>query len=110
MPDMKTPTDEALDVVELHMGGLTPIEIARDYGVPRSTVYYYLDYYDLKPNRKRAPELTARKASRIETLLDEGDLSYRQIAEKVHCTPHQVRGVARKRGGTSANDEAIDNQ
>ena len=77
-------------LVDLNEKGYTVQEISRVLGLKRPTIYYKLRKFGLRPNVKRAPELTVRQYFQVLDLYD-AEWTQADIALRVGCTVDQVR-------------------
>ena len=85
------------DMLDLHVAGVTPIEMEGTLPMSRAWVYQQLDKRGLDPNTTTAKELTSQVRQRILRMVDKGH-SYSKIAKRLGISPHQVRYTVRRYG------------
>lgn len=78
------------EIARLNDNGWTVQEISRIMGLKRPTVYYKLRKLGLRPNVKRAPEITARQFFTVLKLYEDG-YTKAEISRRVGITYDQVR-------------------
>ena len=78
-------------IFQLHLEGLTPLEISRKtYGNTRPKVYYWLSRLNLTPHRHVRTETNARQRASIVSAYNRGDRLV-DIATRLNVSYDQVR-------------------
>ena len=81
------------EIMELHRGGLTPVQIGRHLDLPRTTVQTVLKRAGVTPNRQRR-FVTAEQRQQVSKLMSEG-ASRQEIAEATGLDLTQVDNTRR---------------